>query len=69
MILRVSNSKIRRIFYILNIEFFEKTNIKTDGIDLDKSYISFDSSTLNLIIELYLKKILILNVSIVLQII
>ncbi|MBR4495574.1 MAG: ISL3 family transposase [Acholeplasmatales bacterium] len=41
---------------MLNIEFFEKTNIKTDGIDLDKSYISFDSSTLNLIIELYLKK-------------
>lgn len=32
---------------MLNIEFFEKTNIKTDGIDLDKSYISFDSSTLN----------------------
>ena len=41
---------------MLNIEFFEKTNIKTDGIDLDKSYSSFDSSTLNLIIELYLKK-------------
>ncbi len=39
---------------MLNIEFFEKTNIKTDGIDLDKSYISFDSSTLNFIIELYL---------------
>ena len=41
---------------MLNIELFQKMKIETKGIDLEKSYAFFDTSTLNLIIELYLKK-------------
>lgn len=41
---------------MLSIELFQKTNIETKNIDLNKSYASFDTNTNNLIIELYLKK-------------
>ena len=41
---------------MLSIELFKKLNIETSNIDIDKSYARFDTNTLNLIIELYLKK-------------
>lgn len=41
---------------MLSIELFKKLNIEVSNIDLDKSYSDFDFDTLNLIIELFLKK-------------
>ncbi len=41
---------------MLSIELFKKLNIVVSNIDLDKSYSDFDFDTLNLIIELFLKK-------------
>ena len=41
---------------MLSIEIFKKLNIETSNIDVDKSYSDFDIDTLNLIIDLYLKK-------------
>ncbi len=41
---------------MISIELFKKLNIEVSNIDLEKSYSDFDSDTLNLTIELFLKK-------------
>ncbi len=41
---------------MLDFELLKKSNVKADNVDLDNSFISFNSNTCNLIIELYLKK-------------
>ena len=55
-IVKRNQKSIWGVFYILDNIIVKKLGIITDKIDLEKSYISYDSNTNYNIIEMYLKK-------------